>query len=171
MKSMSESANSDRRRLLRASAAAPLIVSLSPSSAFAMSSATACVLRPGVDDPGTAVRVEVTRLEKRPPPAACEDGTLPPPAICECDGPDLLFRYLDKYYVETDVDTWGLFNDFVNEDCYEASASTAVAAFDVDSDGVPVSVLGPLPANTKTGSAISHSCLTSLIYNGIQDPR
>ena len=79
----------DRRRLLKASAAAPLIATLHPSNAFALSSAAACLHRPGVDNPDTAVEVKVKKFTKDSDLAKCKDL------------PEVLYRYDDRLYEES----------------------------------------------------------------------
>ncbi|MEO0436979.1 MAG: hypothetical protein AAF098_08730 [Pseudomonadota bacterium] len=144
----------DRRRLLKASAAAPLIATLHPSNAFAISSAAACLHRPGVDKPDTAVKVKVKKFIKDSNAEKCEDL------------PDLLYKYDGKFYDEH----WNSYHGDVKGSCYDKNNHYVMAAFDVSGGDHPdVTLMGPKHVYPDY-TAISKSCMTSLIAGNVTDP-
>ena len=144
----------DRRKLLKASAAAPLIATLHPSNAFAISSAAACLHRPGVDKPDTAVKVKVKKYVKDSDAKKCEDL------------PDLLYKYDGKFYDEH----WDSYYGKVKNSCYDKRNHYVTAAFDVSDGSHPdVTLMGPKRVYSDY-TAISKSCMTSLIAGKVTDP-
>ncbi|MEO1082450.1 MAG: hypothetical protein AAFY29_23045 [Pseudomonadota bacterium] len=159
---MDDSEKQNRRRLLKASVAAPVIATLHPSSAMAMSSASyACIAEPG--DSAITVKTKVWKRRNWAPDHL----------------PERLYKYEGHYFREIDEHDWepyygdlygdrGSDDDDDDEPYYRETKNyhSAVAGYDLSDPSGPY-LIGPKPA--YGGDPVSESCLNSLIF-ALSDP-
>jgi len=169
----------DRRRLLRASAAAPLIATLAPNSAMAMASAACDVklferdlqmpfVEEGTDEQqGGVLRVQAVKFTRRPNVSTGPSTVYAVPdrsgRFFDGDTGDEVFPAFSGLPIGAPPDA-----ETIRAQDYDREGVVwLLRQFDVDAAGGVVYDKGFFP-QPKSGQALSHSCLTSIDPDGPQ---
>lgn len=158
-----QSVDGTRRRLLKASAAAPLLASLAPNAAMAMASAAQCaggdfsnkkLAENGNSLYGdTAVRIEVPYYKKKSGPSV--NGLA-----------NDLYDINGRFFHNSGTEYWPSDSDL--ETHYDKTSAWVLELFDVsEGQAVSVGVWPQVQVNELTATPLTGSCWTSLDPSGL----